>query len=50
MVTVRSDTRVIVWIGTKISVSPGPRTPANLPSMNTTPRSYCLSTRSETKA
>ena len=49
MVTVRSDTRVIVWTGTKMSVSPGPRTPANLPSRNTTPRSYWRRTRIEMK-
>jgi len=48
MVTVRKDTRTICWIGTKINVNPGPRTPANLPRRNTTPRSYCFNTRSET--
>ena len=48
MVTVCKDTRTICWIGTKINVSPGPRTPANLPRRNTTPRSYCFNTRSET--
>jgi len=46
MVTVRSDTRTICWNGTKMSVSPGARTPSNLPSRKTTPRSYCRSTRS----
>src|ERR1700681_2224015 len=35
IVTVRKDTRTICWIGTKMSVSPGPRTPANFPSRNT---------------
>ena len=38
------------WIGTKISVIPGPRTPSNLPSRNTTPRSYCRSIRMEARA
>ena len=47
MVTVRKETRTICWIGTKISVSPGPRTPANFPRRKTTPRSYCFNTRSE---
>jgi hypothetical protein len=48
MVTMRSDTRTICWKGTKMSVSPAPRTPSNFPSRNTTPRSYCRSTRIET--
>ena len=30
IVTVRNDTRAICWMGTKISVKPGPRTPSNL--------------------
>ena len=47
IVTVRKDTRTICWMGTKMSVSPGPRTPSNFPRRNTTPRSYCRSTRSE---
>ena len=46
IVTVRSDTRVIFWTGTKMSVSPGPRTPANLPRKKTTPR-YTGATRIE---
>src|SRR5262249_37691421 len=40
VVTVRSDTRTMDWNGTKMKVSPGPRTPSNLPRRNTTPRSY----------
>src|SRR5271167_2069648 len=47
IVTVRKDTRTICWTGAKMSVSPGARTPLNLPSRKTTPRSYCRSTRSE---
>ena len=47
IVTVRKDTRTICWMGMKMSVSPGPRTPSNFPRKNTTPRSYCRRTRSE---
>src|SRR5258707_4406664 len=39
IVTVRKDTRTICWMGTKMIVSPGPRTPSNFPRRNTTPRS-----------
>jgi hypothetical protein len=48
-VTVRKDTRTICWMGmgTKTKVSPAPRTPSNFPRRNTTPRSYCRSTRIE---
>ena len=34
------DTRTIDWIGTYTTVRPASRTPVNLPSVNTTPRSY----------
>ena len=47
IVTVRKDTRTICWMGAKMSVRPGSRTPSNFPSRNTTPRSYWRSTRSE---
>ena len=47
IVTVRKDTRVICSMGRKMSVSPGPRAPSNFPRRKTTPRSYCLRTRSE---
>src|ERR1700686_1781928 len=47
IVTVRKDTRTICWAGTKIKVSPAPRTPSNFPRRKTTPRSYCRNTRIE---
>src|SRR5262249_13289204 len=49
MVTVRSDTRTIDWNGTKMNVSPGPRTPSNLPRKNTTLSSYCGRTRNQAR-
>ena len=49
IVTVRRmAARLAIWSGTKMKVSPGPRTPSNRPRKNTTPRSYCRSTRIDT--
>src|SRR6266542_1252149 len=47
MVTIRSDTRRSRSISGTIKVRPGSRTPMTRPSRNSTPRSYCLTTRTD---
>src|SRR6266487_3859762 len=47
MVTIRSDTRRRTSISGTISFRPGSRTPTTRPSRNSTPRSYCLTIRTD---
>jgi hypothetical protein len=47
MVTIRSDTRRSTSSTGMIRVSPGSRTPTTRPRRNSTPRSYCWTTRTD---
>src|SRR5512132_2515235 len=47
MVTIRSDTRRSTSTTGTIRVSPGSRTPTTRPRRNSTPRSYCWTTRTD---